>query len=161
MKNNRIFIFIMVTIIALNLSACTSKTEVNLTFSEYYQNADDYEKIYPLLNEYFTCIQNAYDESDKENFDTFKLPEKYSDITSQLSTISNDDSGMIINGSINTSDEYLARIQLMNPYLQIEVHLREKELLETSNSSSEEWFSELNTLLTDSYSEYQDNHDDK
>ncbi len=44
MKQNRTFTFIMLLLIVLGLSACSSQTKndsLNITFSEYYQNADD------------------------------------------------------------------------------------------------------------------------
>lgn len=144
--------------IILVISACSSQNEentVNLTFSEYYQNADDFEKIYPLLNEYFACIENAYKESDKTDLNSFVLSDDYNDISNQLSAISKDDSKMRVNGELNTSDEYIARIKIINPYLQTELHLSGKELLKTSNSINENWFKELETILTEIYSEYE------
>lgn len=158
MKLRRTHLFIIMLFTIFGLSACASQTKeksLNLVFSEYYQNADDYEEIYPLLNKYFSCIQSAYEESDKANLNSFILSEEYAGISNQLSTISSDDSGMRVNGELNTSDEYIARLKLINPYLQIEVHLRGKDLLKTSASSNEEWFNELETLLVEIYSEYE------
>ncbi len=158
MKIKRYVIFIMMFSIILVLSACSSQNEettVNLTFSEYYQNADDFETIYPLLNEYFACIENAYKESDKTDLNSFVLSDNYNDISNQLSAISKDDSKMRVNGELNTSDEYIARIKIINPYLQMELHLSGKELLKTSNSTNENWFKELETILTEIYSEYE------
>ena len=158
MKIKRYIIFIMMFSIILVISACSSQNEettVNLTFSEYYQNADDFEKIYPLLNEYFACIENAYKESDKMDLNSFVLSDNYNDISNQLSAISKDDSKMRVNGELNTSDEYIARIKIINPYLQMELHLSGKELLKTSNSTNENWFKELETILTEIYSEYE------
>lgn len=158
MKIKRYIIFIMMFSIILVISACSSQNEettVNLTFSEYYQNADDFEKIYPLLNEYFACIENAYKESDKKDLNSFVLSDDYNDISNQLSAISKDDSKMRVNGELNTSDEYIARIKIINPYLQMELHLNGKELLKTSNSTNENWFKELETILTEIYSEYE------
>ena len=94
MKIKRYIIFIMMFSIILVISACSSQNEettVNLTFSEYYQNADDFEKIYPLLNEYFACIENAYKESDKTDLNSFVLSDDYNDISNQLSAISKDE----------------------------------------------------------------------
>ena len=158
MKIKCYIIFIMMFSIILVTSACSSQNEeimVNLTFSEYYQNADDFEKIYPLLNEYFACIENAYKESDKMDLNSFVLSDNYNDISNQLSTISKDDSKMRVNGELNTSDEYIARIKIINPYLQMELHLNGKELLKTSNSTNENWFKKLETILTEIYSEYE------
>ena len=158
MKIKQYIIFIMMFSIILVISACSSqnkKTTVSLTFSKYYQNADDFEKIYPLLNEYFACIENAYKESDKTDLNSFVLSDDYDDISNQLSAISKDDSKMRVNGELNTSDEYIARIKIINPYLQMELHLSGKELLKTSNSTNENWFKELETILTEIYSEYE------
>ena len=155
MKQNRTFTFIMLLLIVLGLSACSSQAKdnsLNITFSEYYQNADDYEKIYPLLNEYFSCIQSAYDKSDKSDLESFVLPDEYTNVSNQLSETSNDNSGFIVEGKTNLSKEYLARLQLLEPYLRAEVLLTEKEMLSSPN---EEWYTNMNTFLTDALSEYE------
>ena len=155
MKQKRTFTFIMLLLIALGLSACSSQTKndsLNITFSEYYQNADDYEKIYPLLNEYFSYIQSAYEKSNKSDLNSFVLPDEYTNVSNQLSEISNDNSGFIVDGKTNLSKEYLARLQLLEPYLQSEVLLAEKVMLPSPN---EEWFVNMGTFLTDTLSEYE------
>lgn len=155
MKQKHIFTFIMLLLIALGLSACSSQTKedsLNITFSEYYQNADDYEKIYPLLNEYFSCIQSAYDKSDKSDLDSFALPDEYINVSNQLSKISNDNSGFIVDGKTNLSKEYLARLQLLEQYLRAEAIIAEKAMLSSPN---EEWFTNMNTFLTNALSEYE------
>lgn len=155
MKLNHTFTFIMLLLIALGLSACSSQTKedlLNITFSEYYQNADDYEKIYPLLNEYFSCIQSAYDKSDKSDLDSFVLPDEYTNVSNQLSKISNDNSGFIVDGKTNLSKEYLARLQLLEQYLRAEAIIAEKVMLSSPN---EEWFMNMNTFLTNALSEYE------
>ena len=157
MKNKYCKFMILITLL-LCLIGCSSEpkqTTVELKFSEYYQNADDYEIIYPLLNEYFTCVQNVYEESDKVDLNSFVLPDKYDEICNQLSEISNDTSGMMIDGKLNTSDEYRTRLKLINPFLQVEVHLKGGDLIKAVNSSNEEWFSELDELLTEIYYEYE------
>lgn len=155
MKQNRTFIFIMLFLTIFGLSACSSQTKddsLNITFSEYYQNADDYEKIYPLLNEYFSCIQSAYDKSDKSELGSFVLPDEYTNVSNQLSEISNDSSGLIVDGKTNLSKEYLARLQLLEPYLRAEVIIAEKEMLSSPN---DDWFNEVAVFLTSTYSEFQ------
>ena len=62
MKKNHTFTFITLFLIVLGLSACSSRTKddsFNITFSEYYQNADDYEKIYPLLHQDEACRKHS------------------------------------------------------------------------------------------------------
>ncbi|MBD5555218.1 MAG: hypothetical protein HDQ95_07765 [Roseburia sp.] len=154
MRRKYLFIFTLVLLTILSLSACSSQTKndsVNLTFSEYYQSADDYEKIHPLLNEYFSCVQNAYNNSDKSNLNSFVLSEDYIGVSNQLFEISNDDSGFIVDGEINLSSEYLARLQLLEPFLRAEVLLVEKTMLSSPN---EDWYSEMGEFLTATYSEY-------
>lgn len=155
MKSKRSFIFIMMLLTILNFSACSSQTKdesINLTFSQYYQNADDYDKIYPLLNEYFSGIQNAYNKSDKENLNTFSLPDNFSEVVKKLSDISNDDSGIrTSDGQLNTSNEYIARLKILEPYLRMEVCLAERDVLSSPN---EDWFAKLNNLLSETYIEY-------
>ena len=153
----------MLLLTILVLSACSSQTKdnsVNLTFSEYYQNADDYEKIYPLLNEYFSCIQSAYDKSDKSDLNSFVLSDNYVNVSNQLSEISNDNSGFVVDGKTNLSKEYLARLQLLEPYLEMEYFIKQKDLLSVGNGNSkialnEEWFNEVAVFLTSTYSELQ------
>lgn len=153
----------MLLLTVLGSSACSSQTKddsINLTFSEYYQNADDYEKIYPLLNEYFSYVQNAYDESDKSDLSTFVLSDDYKSVSNQLSEISNDNSGFIVNGKTNLSKEYLARFQLLEPYLEMEYFIKQKDLLSAGNGNlgialNEEWFKEVDDFLITTYSEYQ------
>ncbi|MBD5555224.1 MAG: hypothetical protein HDQ95_07795 [Roseburia sp.] len=154
MRHKYLFIVTMVLLTILSLSACSSQTKngsVNLTFSEYYQSADDYEKIHPLLNEYFSCVQNAYNNSDKSNLNSFVLSEDYIGVSNQLLEISNDDTGFIVDGEINLSREYLARLQLLEPFLRAEVLLVEKTMLSSPN---EDWYSEMGEFLTATYSEY-------
>ena len=163
MKQKHTFTFIMLFLIVLGLSACSSQTKddsLNITFSEYYQNADDYEKIYPLLNEYFYCIQNAYDKSDKSDLESFVLQDEYTNVSNQLSEISNDNSGFIVDGKTNLSKEYLARLQLLEPYLEMQYFIKQKDLLLVGNGNSEialneEWFNEVNTFLANTFSEYE------
>lgn len=129
MKQKRTFTFIMLLLIVLGLSACSAQTKddsLNITFSEYYQNANDYEKIYPLLNEYFSYIQSAYEKSDKSDLGSFVLPDDYKNVSNQLSEISNDNSGFIVDGKTNLSKEYLARLQLLEPYLEMEYFIKRK-----------------------------------
>lgn len=163
MKQNSTFIFIMLLLTVLGLSACSSQTKddsLNLTFSEYYQSADDYEKIYPLLNEYFSYVQSAYDKSDKSDLNSFVLSNNYVNVSSQLSEISNDNSGFIVDGKPNLSKEYLARLQLLEPYLQMEYYIAQNDLLLLGNGNSEavlneEWFNEVDSFLTNTFSEYE------
>ena len=156
MKRKHPIIFIMMLLTILSLSACSSQTKdesINLTFSQYYQNADDYDKIYPLLNEYFSGIQNAYDKSDKEDLNTFSLPDNFSEIAKKLSDISNDDSGIrTSDGQLNTSNEYIARLKILEPYLRMEVCLAERNMLSSPN---EDWFAKLNNMLSETYMEYE------
>ena len=124
--------FLTVTIVLLTilgLSACSSKTKnetLNLAFSEYYQNADDYVKIQPLMVKYFSCIQNAYNKSDKSNVNTFTLSDEYKEASNSLAEISNDNSGAVVNGKTNLSKDYLAKLQLLEPYLRMELIIAEK-----------------------------------
>lgn len=146
---------IIVFLTTFGLLACSSKTKndtINLVFSEYYKNADDYEKIQPLMVEYFSCIQNAYNKSDKLNLDTFTLPDEYKEASNSLAKISNDNSKALLNEKTNLSKEYLARLQLLEPYLRMEVFITEKDLL---NNSNKDWFDKVNNFLESTYSEFE------
>lgn len=154
---------IIVFLTLIGLSACSSKSKdtiLALEFSQYYQNADDYEKIQPLMTKYFSCIQNAFDESDKSNLNTFILSDEYKEASNSLSEISNDNSGSVVNGETNISKEYLARLQLLEPYLRMEYYLAQKDLLLKGNGNSnvalnKDWFSEVKGFLTNTYSEFE------
>lgn len=158
MKSKYYYIFIMLLLTLFGLSSCSSQSQdssVNITFSEYYQNAADFDKIHPLLIEYFSLIRNAYDKSDKTNLESFELPKEFTDISNELSVIANDNSGSIIDGKTNLSQEYLARLQLLEPYLRMEVYLSQRELLLSNNSNSNtDWFNEINDFLTNTYDKY-------
>lgn len=156
MKSKYSFIFIIMLLTILSLSACSSQTKdesINLKFSQYYQKADDYDKIYPLLNVYFSGIRNAYNKSNKEDLNSFSLPDNFSETAKKLSDISNDHSGIrISDGQINTSNEYIARLKILEPYLRMEVCLAERDMLSSPN---EDWFEKLNNLLSETYMEYE------
>lgn len=152
-KYNLTVIIVLLTM--LGLSACSSKPKnetLNLAFSEYYQSADDYERIQPLMVKYFSCIQKAYNESDKSNLNTFALSDEYKEASNSLSEISNDNSGAMVNGKTNLSKEYLARLQLLEPYLRMELLIAEKDLL---NNLNKDWFDKVNIFLETTYSEYE------
>lgn len=69
-----------------------------------------------------------------------------------MSEISNDNSGAMVNGKTNLSKEYLARLQLLEPYLRMELLIAEKDLL---NNSNKDWFDKVNIFLETTYSEYE------
>ena len=113
------------------------------------------------MNEYFSCVQSAYDKSDKSDLNSFVLSDDYMSISNQLSEISNDNSGFIVDGKTNLSKEYLARLQLLEPYLEMEYFIKQKDLYSAGNGNSaialnEEWFKEVDAFLTATYSEYED-----
>lgn len=112
------------------------------------------------MNKYFSCIQSAYDKSDKSDLESFVLPDEYTNVSSQLSEISNDNSGFIVDGKTNLSKEYLARLQLLEPYLEMEYFIKQKDLLSVGNGNSkialnDEWFNEVDAFLTATYSKYE------
>lgn len=124
----------------------------DLVFSEYYQSAKDFEEMSPLLNDFFICVQNAYEKSDKLNFSSFVLADEYTYLSERLSAMADDTSGQFVDGKVNNA--YIARVKILRPYLYVEYHLAKKGLLGFSNTENAEWFNELNDILLDSYNEY-------
>lgn len=134
--------------------------EFALQFSEYYQQAEDFEELEPLLNQYFGAVQAAYDRSDKENLETFVLDESYEEIFEILSD-RQDECDEKFDSLLSLSDEeqknHLATLKLLFPFLKIHAFILEKNFLLAVNDghvSNIEWFEKFETNLSDIYIEY-------
>lgn len=177
MKNingKHIYFVFMVILIFLFSSACTKSDENNIAiekepltirFSEYYQKAIDYEKIYPLLNKYFNCVQDAYDDSDRTDIATFILNEEYQSVAEELSELSNTHKEEILKitrniYSLDINNEVInnniATLKMFEQFLKVEMHLASREILFNSdNDSSDQWFDNLNIILECAYLEFE------
>lgn len=137
---------------------CSSELEVTtMSFSAYYQCANNFDKIEPALNLYFSCIRSAYDNSNKTDLKSFELADEYADAKNTLKTFlqSNGD----LSDSLDNDDimkKALAKLQLLEPYLKIETMLEERLLLleGDKNAKDVQWFDRLNSLVWDSIDEY-------
>lgn len=134
--------------------------EFSLEFSEYYQQAEDFEELEPLLNQYFSAVQEAYDKSDKENLETFVLDESYEEIFEILSDRQEEYDGKL-DSLLSLSDEeqkaYLATLKLFHPFLKIHAFILEKDVLLVANdyrAPNVEWFEKFEKNLSDIYIEY-------
>lgn len=142
--------------VLISVSGCSSQVEIeSLSFSDYYKEADGFDEIRPYLEEYFSYIRSAYEKSDKSDMESFVLAEGYESAKNTLAEFSQSNSDSYENDE-STLESSLAKLQLLEPYLQIEVMLNERTVLLSSSKhvENEEWFQRLNTLVWDSIDEY-------
>lgn len=132
----------------------SKKTE--LVIAEHYKTATDYEQIEPLLKEYFSIIEEAYNNSDKQKIETFILPDRYNEVDKALDDLQNStDMSNIISGGDEAIIAYQKKLALLQPYLKIELKIAEKSVLETAgNNSNEDWFNSLSSTLSEAYEHY-------
>ncbi len=133
--------------------------EFSLEFSEYYQGAEDFEELEPLLNQYFGAVQAAYDKSDKENLESFVLDESYEDvgaILKEMYEVSSDKMGDFWSMADAEKSSYNAALKLYRLYLKTGLIVSEKDFLLVANYNhlyKPEWFAELNDFLLEAYDE--------
>lgn len=147
---------------SLSLSACAPSQGVTLEFSEYYQSADNFEEIEPLLNQYFSMVQAAYDNSDKTNLESFVLDDGYEEVADSLTAMQtklfNDFSVILRAGSDSAKQTYLAEAELLEPFSHIEAKIAESTLLleDTINNHvrDTDWFDDLSEIISDAHTEY-------
>lgn len=134
--------------------------QFSLEFSEYYQQAEDFEELEPLLNQYFGAVQAAYDRSDKENLETFVLDDSYEEVFKILSDKQDKCDEKFSSISSLDDDEqksYLATLKLLHPFLKIHAFILEKDVLLVANdyhAPNSEWFNKMTEILFEIYSEY-------
>lgn len=151
----KLYRVLLVLGLSVCLFGCSSKVEVtSMSFSDYYRSADGFDEIRPALNLYFSCIRKAYDDSNKTSLKSFKLADEYIEAKSALESLCQ--SGIGEAGLLDAVAEHLARQQLLEPFLKIEMMLSEKDLLLAAdgNAKDEQWFESLNSLVWDSIDEY-------
>lgn len=161
----KLCLFVLAFCLAFSTLGCSTKpVYACLSFSEYYQNADDFDEISQQLELYFSLIETAYENSNKKKLASFVLSEEYEDVQGALALFSDslknehDDIAKIEDDILraNTEKAYICKLKLLSPYTQIESLIAEQKLmLKTSpNAKDEEWFDELNTVVKDSVKEY-------
>lgn len=154
---------------SLSLSACAPSQGVTLEFSEYYQSADNFEEIEPLLNQYFSMVQTAYDNSDKTNLESFVLDDGYEEVADALEEIhdkiDNSSSSLSIYDKQSLKQQII-QLKLMHPYLFVQFKIAERKAILSAKSEVEErtgeklqaenpeWFTELGEKLSETYTEY-------
>lgn len=134
--------------------------EFSLEFSEYYQQAEDFEELEPLLNQYFGMVQAAYDRSDKQNLETFVLDDSFEEveaILSQKQKIHTDKFAEVVTLTPHKQEPYMAALELYRLYLKVALLISERDFIVVSNTSgfiyNPEWFTELHDSLLDVYNE--------
>lgn len=134
--------------------------QFSLEFSEYYQQAEDFEEIEPLLNQYFKAVQSAYDRSDKENLETFVLDDSYeaiADVLNEMNKRHSDKMGSFFSMSDAEKISYNAASKLYLCFLKTNLIIIGKEVLLIENDNhlyKPDWFIELNDTLLECYNEY-------
>lgn len=140
------------------VTGCTPKLEITtMSFSDYYQNADSFDEIEPALNLYFSCIRSAYDNSNKVSLKSFELADEYIDAKNALEAFSQSNGDLSdVLGNDDVMEKTLAKLKLLEPYLEIETMLKERLLLleDDKNAKDTQWFGSLNSLVWDSIDEY-------
>lgn len=132
----------------------------SLEFSEYYQQAEDFEELEPLLNQYFGAVQAAYDRSDKQNLETFVLDESYEEARNNLKKRYD-----VCNSNFATSTTlnqvemraYAAELAMFLQFSEIETLIAERDVhlgFGYTQQNGKDWFSGLAKMLSDAYSEY-------
>lgn len=150
---------------SLSLSACAPSQGVTLEFSEYYQSADNFEEIEPLLNQYFSMVQAAYDNSDKTNLESFVLDDGYEEVADALEEIRDEIDDISIYDK-QILKQHVIQLNLVHPYLLVHAKILERDAIVNAKSLEEqrtgerlqaenpEWFTELNEELSETYTEY-------
>lgn len=134
--------------------------QFSLEFSEYYQQAEDFEELEPLLNQYFGAVQAAYDRSDKENLETFVLDDSYEEVFKILSDRQakcDEKFNSIFSLDDDEQKSYLATLNLFHPFLKIHALILEKDVLLVANdyhAPNTAWFNKMSETLFEIYSEY-------
>lgn len=160
---------------SLSLSACAPSQGVTLEFSEYYQSADNFEEIEPLLNQYFSMVQTAYDNSDKTNLESFVLDDGYEEVADALEEIRDeitDSSSSISIYDKPALKQQSVQLKLVLPYSYIYIKIFERnaiveaKLLEEQRTGEKlqaenpEWFTELGEKLSETYTEYAEGNEE-
>ena len=134
--------------------------EFSLEFSEYYQQAEDFEELKPLLNQYFGMVQAAYDRSDKQNLESFILGEDYEE-AKQLLKQKNEEITDKSNNPSLTNDEqkaYGIAFGAILPFAYVEYQISSCNLLIAGSNDgfayNPDWFEELKDYLDETYVEY-------
>lgn len=150
--------FIIVIMGLMILTGCSSQVKIKtLTFSDYYQSAEDFDEIEPQISMYFSCIRDAYENSNQKDLKSFSLAKEYNDAKDKLKSFTQADVDL---SSILDSDDGLsksiAKEKLLRPFLQIEQMLSERDVLLSTNQhlENEQWFEDLNALVWNSIDEY-------
>lgn len=148
----KIIVFLTLVALSISLFSCSGNKENQITklvYSNYYQNATDFEEIRPALDQYFNSILSAYEESNKKDLNTFILSDSYRNAKSILSSISSDvDFSSAISGNDDDKKHYLAKLKLLEAYAKIEVALAERDILiAVGSNDNEKWFNDLDETI--------------
>lgn len=146
-------------------SGCSRKNVYAcLSFSEYYQGAEDFDEISPQLELYFSLIETAYENSNKKSLSSFVLSEEYDEVRDTLQSfydaLKNERNDMAqIEDDISyalAEKSYISKLKLLSPYIQVESIIAEQKLMlqASPHIKDEDWFDKLNTVIKDSVREY-------
>lgn len=84
-KTLAILLALVMTLSALCIVSCDkSGSDTKITYSEYHQNALNFNAYKPLLEKLLNKIQKAYDGSDKKALKSFKLDDDFKSVSDEL-----------------------------------------------------------------------------
>lgn len=132
--------------------------EPEIVFDEYYTQLEDFETIKPLLVDFYTEVQRAYNGSDKSDAETLELSDDFNDICDELDAINNEYRD--IKSEEISSEEYGIFLDLIMPYQKTRLIIAEinlaKSLQEHGYGSTDctESFKELKQSIDDAYKKY-------
>lgn len=156
---NRKYSYLIILVVINILVGCgkTDKYESNRftedTFCEYYQNATFFDELQPLVCEYLNIFDMAYENSDKESYNTFvydvERSEKiYNELMEYVKKIEE---------SKDNSAENLINLRIIYYCSKISTNISEKDLaLVIGSDSNKEWFEEFKFNLDTAYQNFQE-----
>lgn len=156
MKNIRMYI-ITCCLIIIFCSACSKQqSEKNrfetISISNDFMINDECKELTNDLKIYLISIQYYYDKSDKNKFSSFKFSD--SECISSVENLQSHKDDKLDISNQNAMKESYAKTKIIGYYLKIEYLLSEKELLVSNgNQKSAEWFTSLDTELSNIYEE--------
>ena len=116
------------------------------------------------MEQYFSLIETAYENSNKKRLSSFVLPEEYAEVKNALQSFydaikeERDDMAPIGDDAsyVFAEESYISKLKLLSPYIQVESMIAEQKLMlqVSPHAKDEDWFDELNTIVKDSVREY-------
>ena len=149
-------ILLVSVLVGCNINADTDEPEI--VFNDYYTQLEDFETVKPLLIDFYTEVQRAYNKSDKSDAETFELSNDFEDICDELDAI-NEEYRNVKSEEIS-SEEYGVFLDLIMPYLKTRLVVAEIKLAKNleekdyGDADCSESFNKLKQSIDDAYEKY-------